>query len=92
MAHAAQGSTELGKTFDSIDDSALLALGLMAEVAKGEESKWWPYIRTVLDTRLLPSLEPNALTYILRLWDLMLSLQDVAIIRRAAHPFTLARR
>lgn len=43
-----RGSTELGKTFSSIDDSALLALGLMAEVAKGEESKWWPYIRTCL--------------------------------------------
>eukprot|EP00438_Fugacium_kawagutii_P004033 Skav219281 [mRNA] locus=scaffold2157:87247:107541:- [translate_table: standard] len=41
-------STELGKTFSSIDDSALLALGLMAEAAKGEESKWWPYIRTML--------------------------------------------
>lgn len=38
-------STELGKTFSSIDDSALLALGLMAEAAKGEEGKWWPYIR-----------------------------------------------
>ena len=43
--------TELGKVFSSIDDSALLALGLMAEVAKGEESKWWPYIR------MLPSAE-----------------------------------
>ncbi|CAK9099727.1 Actin-histidine N-methyltransferase (Endothelial differentiation inhibitory protein D10) (Protein-L-histidine N-tele-methyltransferase) (SET domain-containing protein 3) [Durusdinium trenchii] len=43
--------TEFGKLFEALDDSAVLALGLLAEAAKGEKSKWWPYIR------MLPSSE-----------------------------------
>lgn len=37
--------TELGKSFEALEDSAILAVGLMAEVAKGPESRWWPYLR-----------------------------------------------
>ncbi|CAE7743059.1 SETD3 [Symbiodinium pilosum] len=40
-------SSALGKAFEplQLDDSAMLAVGLLAEVGKKESSKFWPYLR-----------------------------------------------
>jgi len=56
-------SSPLGQTFEplELDDSAILALGLLAEVGKKESSKFWPYLRLLptVDELHIPLLWPE---------------------------------